>query len=126
MYVPYNPNPAGHQVGDCVIRALTKVLNKDWEYVYMEVVAQGYTDYDMPSSNSVWGNVLKNNGFHRHIIPDTCPNCYTVKNFCTEHPFGEYVLATGTHVIAVEDGNYYDAWDSGNEIPVYYWHKEEK
>lgn len=125
MFIPYNPNPAGKYVGDCVIRALAKVLNKDWYYVYIEVVTQGYNDHDMPSSNAVWGNVLKNNGFHRHIIPDTCPNCYTIKDFCLEHPVGEYVLATGTHVIAVENGNYYDAWDSGNEIPIYYWHKEE-
>ncbi len=125
MFIPYNPNPAGKNVGDCVIRALAKALDKDWEYVYMEVVAQGFTDYDMPSSNAVWGNVLKNNGFHRHVIPDTCPNCYTVKDFCIEHPYGEYVLATGTHVIAVENGNYFDAWDSGQETPIYYWHKEE-
>ena len=125
MFIPYNPNPEGKFVGDCVVRALTKALNKDWEYVYMEVVAQGYNDYDMPSSNSVWGNVLKNNRFHRHIIPDTCPNCYTIKDFCIEHPYGEYILATGTHVVAVKDGNYYDAWDSGNEVPIYYWHKEE-
>ena len=125
MFILYNPNPAGPFVGDCVIRALAKVLDKDWDYVYIEVVSQGYNDYDMPSSNSVWGNVLKNNGFHRHIIPDTCPNCYTVKDFCIEHPVGKYILATGTHVIAIEDGNYFDAWDSGNEVPVYYWHKEE-
>jgi len=125
MWIQYNPNPAGKFVGDCVIRALAKALHKDWEYIYMEVVAQGYNDYDMPSSNTVWGNVLKNNGFHRHIIPDTCPNCYTIKDFCIEHPFGEYVLATGTHVVAVENGNYYDAWDSGSEVPIYYWHKEE-
>ena len=125
MFIPYNPNPAGHFVGDCVIRALAKVFDKDWDYVYIEVVSQGYNDYDMPSSNAVWGNVLKNNGFHRHIIPDTCPNCYTIKDFCIEHPYGKYILATGTHVVAVENGNYYDAWDSGNEVPIYYWHKEE-
>lgn len=124
MFIQYNPNPEGKYVGDCVIRALAKILNKDWESVYIEVITQGYYDYDMPSSNAVWGNVLKHNGFHRHIIPDTCPECYTVIDFCIEHPYGEYILATGTHVIAVENGNYYDAWDSGNEVPIYYWHRE--
>jgi len=34
------------------------------------------------------------------------------------------ILATGTHVIAVGDGNYYDTWDSGQEVPIYYWRKE--
>ena len=28
------------------------------------------------------------------------------------------------HVVTVQDGKYYDTWDSGNEIPVYYWEKE--
>lgn len=27
MWVKYNPNPAGRQVGDCAVRALTKALN---------------------------------------------------------------------------------------------------
>ena len=29
----------------------------------------------------------------------------------------------GGHVVAVEDGNYYDIWDSGDEVPTYYWMK---
>ena len=90
----------------------------------MEVAAQGFTDYDMPSSNAVWGNVLKNNGFHRHVIPDTCPNCYTVREFVEDNPELTGILATGTHVIAVDSGNYFDTWDSGNEVPIYYWRKE--
>ena len=27
------------------------------------------------------------------------------------------------HVVAVIDGNYYDTWDSGDKIPIYYWYK---
>lgn len=52
------------------------------------------------------------------------PDCYNVKDFAQDHPKGRYVVGTGTHVIAVIDGNYYDTWDSGEEIPVYYWEKE--
>ena len=76
---------------------------------------------DMPSSNHVWGAYLMSKGFERHIIPNTCPDCYTVKDFCEEHPEGTYILATGSHVVAVIDGDYYDTWDSGDEIPIYFW-----
>lgn len=79
---------------------------------------------DMPSSNHVWGTYLVGEGFSRRVIPDTCPDCYTVKDFANDHRWGVYVLATGDHVVAVEDGDYYDAWDSGDEIPTYYFQKK--
>ena len=78
----------------------------------------------MASVNNLWSTYLRANGFKRRSLPDTCPDCYTVKDFCIDYPFGKYMLATGTHVIAVIDGNYYDTWDSGNEVPLYYWSKE--
>lgn len=123
MYRQYNPNPAHKNVGDCVIRAISKITNQEWERTYVELATQGFMLHDMPSSNHVWGSYLHNKGFRRYIIPDTCPTCYTIKDFCIDHPSGIYAVATGTHVVAVIDGDYYDNWDSGNEIPVYYWRK---
>lgn len=123
-YVNYNPNPARKLVGDCVIRAIAKSLNKDWEDVYLDIVMLGYQMHDMPSSNAVWGAYLLDNGFKRYVIPDTCPECYTVEEFVDDDPELTGILATGSHVIAVGNGNYYDTWDSGNEIPIFYWRKE--
>lgn len=123
-YVNYNPNPVRKLVGDCVIRAIAKATNKDWEDVYLDIMVQGFSMHDMPSSNDVWGAYLANNGFRRYIIPDTCPDCYTVNQFVMDNPYLTGILATGTHVIAVENGNYYDTWDSGFEVPIYYWRKE--
>lgn len=36
---------------------------------------------------------------------------------------GIYVLALQGHVVCVIDGVYYDSWDSGREVPLYYWQK---
>ena len=123
-YVNYNPNPKRKLVGDCVIRAISKVMNMDWEDTYLDLLLQGFSMYDMPSSNDVWGTYLIEHGFHRYVIPDTCPNCYTVEQFTRDNPDLTGILATGTHVIAVDSGDYFDTWDSGNEIPIYYWRKE--
>lgn len=123
-YVFYNPNPSHKKVGDCVIRAICKLTQQDWESSYTGVVLQGLMMHDMPSSNHVWGEYLYANGYTRHIIPNTCPGCYTVRDFCEENRSGRFLLATGSHVIAVVDGDYYDTWDSGEEVPIYYWRKE--
>lgn len=123
MYVPYNPNPYHKRVDDCVIRGIAKVLGKDWNTVYLGVAMQGFTSKNMPSSNAVWGDYLRRKGFKRYAIPNSCPECYTVADFADEHPKGRYILATGSHVIAVVNGDYYDTWDSGEEVPVYYFER---
>jgi hypothetical protein len=123
-YRNYNPNPSSKYCGDCVIRAFAAATDSDWDTAYLKLVLRGYVMHDMPSSNSVWGEQLIHEGFTRDIIPNTCPDCYTVKDFAKDHPTGTYVLGTGTHAVAVIDGDYYDAWDSGNEVPIYYYRKE--
>ena len=125
MFVKYNPNPKGSNIGDCVIRALTKAMGQDWDSIYLDLAMTGYTMKDMPSSNRVWGTYLLDNGFKRVLLPDTCPSCYTIRDFCNDFTIGTYILATGAHVVAVIDGDYYDSWDSGNEVPAYLFMKEE-
>jgi hypothetical protein len=125
MFIFRNPNPCGSYVGDCVVRALSIALDLDWYEVYMQLAIQGFSMCDMPSSNKVWGELLKSYGYHRYIIPDTCPKCYTIKDFAGEHFKGTYIVCTGTHTCAIIDGNYIDSWNSGDETPVFYWHKEE-
>lgn len=124
MWVEYNPNPIEKRVGDCVVRAISEVLEQDWEKTFLDLCVQGLMMCDMPSSNSVWAAYLRHKGFKKRIIPDTCPECYTIKDFCEEHPQGKFVLGTGKHAVAVVDGHYYDAWQSGNETPIYYFEKE--
>ena len=122
-YIEKNVNPLNKRVGDCVIRAISTVMGTDWDRTYIDLVLEGFALKDMPAANYVWGSYLTKQGFIRKVIPNECPNCYTVKDFCEDHPHGKYILATGTHVIAVIDGAYIDTWDSGDEVPVYYWER---
>ncbi len=121
MFRYYNPNPVAAKVGDCSVRAVSKALNIDWEKAYAMIVANGFQMGDVPSSNNVWGSVLRQHGFYREVIPNTCPDCYTIKQFCRDNPVGTYVIGTNNHVVTVVDGDWYDTWDSGDEIPVYFW-----
>lgn len=119
----YNPNPANRFVGDCTVRAICKLTDQDWDTVYVGTSVEGFLKKDMPSGNSTWGAYLRRLGYTRHIIPNTCPDYYSVRDFCTDHPIGRYLLALDQHVVAIVDGDYYDTWDSGNELPIYYWAK---
>lgn len=124
-FVFYNPNPECKRVGDCTVRAIAKATGKEWSKAYTAIALQGFTLGDMPSANHVWGSYLKKIGFTRCVIPDECPDCYTVADFAAEHPFGTYLLALQGHVVCVQNGNWYDTWDSGGEVPLYYWTKKE-
>lgn len=124
-YQYYQPNPLNKSVGDCVIRALCKALDDDWYSVYSQLTLEGYVMCDMPSSNAVWGRFLIDKGYERYVIPNTCPDCYTIEDFCRDNPVGTYIVCTGSHVATVIDSVLYDSWQSSSEVPVFYYRKEE-
>ena len=107
------------------MRAISTAAGISWDKAYCELCAAGYSMADMPDANAVWGAVLRRHGFRRHLIPENCPECYTVEKFCEDHPSGVYVLALRAHVVAVVNGNYMDTWNSGEECPLYFWSKED-
>lgn len=124
MWVKFQPNPCGRNVGDCAVRAIAAALNIDWETAFELIATNAFQMGDMPSSDSVWGSVLRQNGFYRSAIPNTCPDCYTAEDFMIDHPRGTYVLGFGGHVATVKNGQLYDSWDSSKEIPQYYWYRK--
>ena len=125
MWIYGNPNPYGKHVGDCTVRAIANATGRGWYETYFALCLQGAIMCDMPSSNAVTTAYLKRIGFRRRTIPDNCPECYCVEDFCADHPNGTFVIGTGSHLLAVIDGKYCDSWESGRETPVYYFEKTE-
>ena len=125
IWEKFNNNPAGRSVGDCAVRAVSVALNVSWETAYAMIVTNGYLMGDMPSSNSVWGAVLREHGFKRKVVESECPDCYTAEDFVNEHTRGIYTLGFGNHVATAVNGVLYDSWDSRKEIPQYFWYKQE-
>lgn len=113
-----NPNPCNILVGDCSIRACSIAAGKSWATTHADICALSNLRCNMPSANVVWGEYLNKQGFK--TITDI-PFGVTVKQFCDSHPYGTFVLGLGTHVVTVIDGDYYDIWDSGDEIVSYYF-----
>ena len=124
MFKLTNPNPNRHTIDDCVVRAIAIATGHSWDYIYIALTMRAYELKAMPSTNFVWDGYLRDIGYKRNAIPDMCPDCYTIEEFCKDHPNGSYILATGQHVVAVINGDYYDTWDSGELVPIYYYRKE--
>jgi len=121
MWIRCNPNPLGKQTSDCVIRALAIALEQSWKRTYRELCDLGEIEAEMPNANSLWGLYLKRKGAEQFLLPESCPQCMTVRAFCERFPEGTYVIGTGSHAVACIDGDYYDAFDSGPESPAYFW-----
>lgn len=123
MWIFHNENPKGKSVGDCVVRAVAHASGRSWESTYKGLTMRGLSMCDMPSSNAVWAAYLRTLGFRRRPLPESCPDCYTVADFCEDYPAGTFLLALDGHVVSVIDGDYYDTWDSGAETPLYYFER---
>ena len=121
MFIRFNKNPTGSFVGDCAVRAVSLALGTSWEDAYWMLAENGFLMGDMPSSDSVWGAALRERGFRREAIKNTCPDCYNVAEFAKDHPRGTYVLKTDQHVTTVIDGDIYDSWNTSDEAVQYYW-----
>ena len=124
MWQQYNPNPHGARVGDCTVRAVSAAMDQSWIKTYIELCIEGLVLGDMPSANRVWGSYLERHGFKRRMIDAECAKCYTVRDFCSEHPKGTFVLCISGHVVTVKAGCNWDTWDSSEECPIFYWQKE--
>lgn len=122
-YRYFNPNPFETNTRDCVIRAICAVLDISWDSAFDMIAERAKQMGQTMDDNAVYGSILRQHGFNRAIIPNTCPDCFTAHDFCLQNPFGVYVLGFTGHVAAVIDGQVWDSWDSTDLIPIYYWYE---
>lgn len=124
----YQPNKKDikDKYGDCVIRALTKALGKEWVEVFddltpiareMQVPYNCRPCYEkyMTEQGMTYTGVSNKKGTKRP----------TVDSFAKDHKEGTYVLRAAHHLVTVKDGVYYDTWDCGNKS-LYGWFALEK
>ena len=123
MWIYANPNPCRQEEPDCVVRAIAIATYSSWRKVHRELCQLSCEKCTMPSVNWLWELYLKRCGFEKELLPDKCPSCITVREFCKMNPEGIYILCTGSHAVAEINGNWWDTWDSGDEVVTYYFRK---
>lgn len=128
LFIYENLNPLNKEVGDCVIRGIAKILDKDWYTTYDELCKHGRALVALPNSRDCYPNYLEGKGFKRiGLKPQKGKSRMTVFEFTKTHPKGRYLLKVQPHhVVAVIDGNYYDTWDCGKRFICSYYEKKEQ
>lgn len=111
-FLKYNRHPKGLKVNDCMVRAISTALNKDYletrrdlNRATKELGYGHYSDHDF---------IFDYLASYNRLIFKATPGQTRTKlaDFAKEHPNGTYVVSVRKHVVAVVDGFILDSWDS--------------
>ena len=114
----YNANSHNHKVGDCVIRAISTVLQQPWEVTYDDLTSLGRKYGRMPNDRIIMDKYLTSCGYFKHKEPRAEFNKkIRIRDYVKSNPNFTAVASLGNgHVAAIVNGIVYDIWDSSDEI----------
>ena len=119
----YNANPKNRRTGDCVIRALSLALNKDYKDVLMEMAELSCkTGYSIGSSQ-LEKKYLEKNGWEKQKQPRMWDGRkITGRQWLTTAGNETMIVSIGAqHLSCIKEGRFWDIWDcSGRCVGVYY------
>ena len=121
----YNPNPKKKKVDDCVVRALCKATDKDWNEVYKRLCELGLEKKAMPNEQICYEQFLQENGFTKmKITTEKGSKRPTVNEMAVKSENGKaYVCQVACHLVTAKDGYYWDTWESGDKCLYSYFTK---
>lgn len=121
----FNPNPLKKETGDCVVRALCKALDKDWNTVYDLLCAKGKETSTMPNSKESYESVLIENGFERVKVTVKKGSKRPTVDFIAKKTKNKSicVCSVSNHLVTTKDGFSWDIWDSGYK-PIYTYYEK--
>ena len=120
----YQPNSKDikDEYGDCVIRALTKAFDKTWGRIFADLVPYALEMQCMPNSKPCYEKyILDCGGQWQGVKVEKGKARPTPNSFAKEYNQGTYILRLAHHLVTVEDGFFYDTWDSGDKAVYGYW-----
>ena len=137
----YNANPKGKMTEDCVVRAITTVLNQPYEQTIRELAEMTIKTGYMLNGNKGIETYMKSKGWTKCKQPKKEDGTkYTGKEFCLklQHPlYSEELNLTdkgfelnnilinigGHHTVAVMGCQIWDTWNSSNGSVGIVWVK---
>lgn len=120
----FNPNPKGKRVDDCSIRAYCKANNLTWDDAFDIAVKVAKEEKDIINSSKVCHKIITEklgwtlNEASKKVKPKERE---TVQEFCLKHNYGKFILHVKGHLVAVENGCFYDSWNSGEKKVTHFY-----
>lgn len=102
----FNPNPLkSKDANDCMVIALCKLLNKEWDDVFKDIFEVSFKLKQMYNSVKVAELYLEEYGYVFRKFKDYC----TVGQFIYEHKNDKFLIGNGRHIMCCINGTIYDA-----------------
>ena len=124
----YQPNKMDlkDNYGDCAVRTICKAEDMEWLEAY-DLMYKLSREVQSPlNCKQGFEHILKNLGYtYTGISNKKGSKRPTVNEFALAYKEGTYVCVVASHYVAVQEGYFYDTWDSGNKSLYGYWLKEE-
>lgn len=123
----YQPNKKDikDKSGDCAVRCICKAENIEWLEAY-DIMSQYAREVQSPFNVKMgFEHVVTRLGYkYKGISNRAGSKRPTVNEFAEKHKKGTYICVIANHYVTIQDGKYYDIWDSGKKSMYGYWTKE--
>ena len=114
MYIYYNANPEHKIIGDCVVRAMTLALHKNYNAVINMLVENSkYFNCDI-----IVKDCYKNLLLSYEMIK---PYNKTVEEISEQYKNNILLIRIDQHLTCSMYGDIYDIWDTSKEIVDVFW-----
>ena len=124
-FIYHNQNPKNRITGDCVIRAISKALNLNYNDVLKELCEiQIKTGYSIDENRTI-EKFMNQHGWIKMKQERKIDNTkYTGKEFCEQiakHNKNYVANIGGHHIVAICNKQIYDIWNCSNKtVGIYY------
>ena len=114
----YNRQPLGKIEQDCVCRAISLALNKDYYAIEEKLKMVGYLFNCEELCVCCYKHLLD----YVYDLPRIeCYQGFTIREFMEKEPYGIYIVRVKGHLTCVIDGEIWDIWNCENEIVDIVW-----
>lgn len=123
-FVNYNNNPKNKKTTDCIIRAISFALDKDYIETYKDMVEFSIKKGYFINDTKLIKSYLESLGYATEKQPRKLNNKkYTVEEFADDiaKKNGIYVLKIAGHITVIKNRTLYDIWNCKRKTVGNYW-----